>query len=180
VWCKRLGSGRIKRTCKPGQTGSLNARVMVAFYAILPAIRLINTCILQARTVENTTLPDYPGFQDFGEVVLYSPKGRGYVRVDWFTPNGMPTWGDGRLFIQGTEGQIELRKYTDVGRPHATNTLILTNGDKNELIDCNGAGLPYFARLIADVHNRSETAMPQAHAFKVMELAIKAQAKAEA
>ncbi len=130
--------------------------------------------------VENTTLPDYPGFQDFGEVVLYSPKGRGYVRVDWFTPNGMPTWGDGRLFIQGTEGQIELRKYTDVGRPHATNTLILTNGDKNELIDCNGAGLPYFARLIADVHNRSETAMPQAHAFKVMELAIKAQAKAEA
>lgn len=124
---------------------------------------------------ENTTSPAHPGFQDFGEIVLASPQGRGYVRVDWFTPDGMPTWGDGRLFIQGTEGQIELRKYTDVGRAHATNTLILTNGEKNELIACDDAGLPYFERLIEDVRQRSETAMPQAHAFTVMELAIKAQ-----
>ena len=28
----------------------------------------------------------------------------GYVRVDWFTPDGLPTWGDGRLIILGTEG----------------------------------------------------------------------------
>lgn len=129
--------------------------------------------------VENTTMPDHPEFQDFGEVVLRSPTGHGYVRVDWFTPNGMPTWGDGRLFIQGTEGQIELRKYTDIGRPHVTNSLFLVNGDKNELIDCTDAGLPYFTRLVADVQNRTETAVPQAHTFKTMELALLAQALAE-
>ena len=113
-------------------------------------------------------------------MVLRSDNGHGYVRVDWFTPNGLPTWGDGRLFIQGTEGHIELRKYTDIGRPHVTNSLFLVNGEENVLIDCNDAGLPYFPRLIADVENRSETAVSQAHTFTTMELAIRAQVQAEA
>lgn len=130
--------------------------------------------------VENTTAPQYPGFQDFGEMVLRAPEGHGYVRVDWFTPDGLPTWGDGRLFIQGTDGFIELRKYTDIGQPHRTNTLYLVNGEENARIDCDNSGLPYFDRLIADVQDRSETAMAQSHAFKVMELAITAQTKAEA
>ena len=129
---------------------------------------------------ENTTRPDLPGFQDFGEVVLRSDQGRGYIRVDWFTPDGLPTWGDGRLFIQGTEGSIELRKYTDIGRPHVTDSLFLVNSGKNELIPCADVPLPYFDRLISDVQNRTETAAPQAHTFKVMELAITAQMKAEA
>lgn len=130
--------------------------------------------------VENTTLPAEPGFQDFGEVVLRSAKGHGYVRVDWFTADGLPTWGDGRLFIQGTDGHIELRKYTDIGHPHVTDTLYLVNGEENTRIDARDAGLPYFARLIADVEDRSETAMRQSHAFKTMELAIRAQMTAEA
>lgn len=130
--------------------------------------------------VENTTRPEHPGFQDFGEMVLRSAQGHGYIRVDWFTPDGLPTWGDGRLFIQGTDGHIELRKYTDIGHPHVTNTLYLVNGEENVRIDCNDAGLPYFARLIADVQDRSETAMRQTHAFQVMELAIRAQMLAEA
>lgn len=130
--------------------------------------------------VENTTRPEHPGFQDFGEIVLRSPQGHGYIRVDWFTPDGLPTWGDGRLFIQGTEGHIELRKYTDIGHPHVTNTLYLVNGEENVRMDCNDAGLPYFKRLIADVQDRTETAMKQAHAFTVTELAIRAQMLAEA
>jgi predicted dehydrogenase len=129
--------------------------------------------------VENTTMPDHPGFQDFGEIVLRSPQGHGYVRVDWFTPNGLPTWGDGRLFIQGTEGHIELRKYTDIGRPHVTDSLFLVNGEKNELIPCGDAGLPYFPRLVADVQDRTETAVRQAQTYAATELAIRAQMKAE-
>jgi predicted dehydrogenase len=129
--------------------------------------------------VENTTMPDRPGFQDFGEMVLKSPQGHGYVRVDWFTPDGLPTWGDGRLFIQGTEGYIELRKYTEVGRSHVTNTLYLVNATENAMIACDGAGLPYFPRLVADVQDRTETAVGQGHTFTVMELAIRAQMKAE-
>ena len=130
--------------------------------------------------VENTTHPEEPGFQDFGEVVLRSPTGHGYIRVDWFTPNGLPTWGDGRLFIQGMEGHIELRKYTDIGHPHVTDTLYLVNGEENARIDAREAGLPYFARLIADAQDRTETAMGQSHAFSTMELAIRAQMRAEA
>ena len=130
--------------------------------------------------VENTTMPDRPGFQDYGEMVLRSDHGHGFIRVDWFTPDGLPTWGDGRLFIQGTEGQIELRKYTDIGRPHTTNNLFLVNGEKNELIPCDDAGLPYFPRLVADVQDRTETAVTQAHTFTATELAIRAQAMAEA
>ncbi len=130
-------------------------------------------------SVENTTMPAQPGFQDYGEMVLRSDKGHGFVRLDWFTADGLPTWGDGRLFIQGTEGFIELRKYTDIGRPHVTNTLYLVNGTRNERISCEDDPLPYFPRLIADVEDRSETAMPQAHAFLTMELAIRAQMKAE-
>lgn len=129
--------------------------------------------------VENTTLPEHPGFQDYGEITLVGDRGHGYVRLDWFTPDGLPTWGDGRLFILGTEGSIELRKYTDIGQPHRTNTLYLVNGTQNDRIDCDDAGLPYFERLIADVQDRTETAMPQAHAFQVMEIAIQAQMKAE-
>ena len=138
------------------------------------------TATVAHAAVQNTTRPDLPGFQDFGEMVLHSDRGRGYVRVDWFTADGLPTWGDGRLFIQGTAGFVELRKYTDIGRPHATNLLFLVNGTENRLIPCDDAGLPYFARLVADVQDRTETAMPQAHAFATMEIAIRAQMMAEA
>ena len=130
--------------------------------------------------VENTTRPEHPGFQDYGEATLRTPDGHGFVRVDWFTPDGLPTWGDGRLFLLGTDGTIEIRKYTDIGQPHRTDTLYLVNGTENTRIDCVGGPLPYFDRLIADLRDRTETAMPQAHPFTVMELALKAQAMAEA
>ncbi len=130
-------------------------------------------------SVGNYKNPDRPDFHDFGEFVLKSEHGHGYVRVDWYTPDALPTWGDGRLTILGTEGYIELRKYVDVGTSDKTDTLILVNGERCEKIDASDAGLPYSGRLIADVRERTETAMPQAHCFKVMELAIKAQALAE-
>jgi predicted dehydrogenase len=138
-----------------------------------------DTAEIMHAHVENTTMPDHPRFQDFGEMVLKSERGHAYVRVDWFTPDGLPTWGDGRLFIQGTEGYIELRKYTEVGRPHVTNTLYLVNATENARIEAGDAGLPYFPRLVADVHDRTETAVGQRHTFTVMELAIRAQMKAE-
>jgi predicted dehydrogenase len=129
-------------------------------------------------SVANYANPDDPGLQDFGEIALRSPQGHGYIRVDWYTPDALPTWGDGRLTILGTEGYIELRKYVDVGQ-EGTDHLILVNGTRCERIDASAAGLPYFARLIADIRDRSETAMPQAHAFTVSELALRAQAMAE-
>ena len=130
-------------------------------------------------SVANIAHPDDPCLQDFGEIALSAPEGRGYIRVDWFTPDALPTWGDGRLTILGTEGYIELRKYVDVGGQPGTDHLVLVNGDRCEMIDASDAGLPYFARIIADIRDRTETAMPQEHAFTVMRLALQAQAMAE-
>jgi len=117
-------------------------------------------------------------FDDFGEIVLRSERARGYVRVDWFTPDGLPTWGDGRLTILGTEGTIEMRKYIDIeGRP-GTDHLFLADRKGTRHIACEGLPLSYFDAFVADVKNRTETAMPQAHVFTVCRLALEAQAKA--
>ncbi|MBC6407273.1 MAG: Gfo/Idh/MocA family oxidoreductase [Rhodobacteraceae bacterium] len=128
--------------------------------------------------VGNYANPWDPGLQDFGEVALKSDQAHGYIRVDWYTPDALPNWGDGRLTILGTEGYIELRKYVDVGH-EGTDHLIFVNGDRSERMQVTDAGLPYFGRLAADIRDRTETAMSQAHSFTVCELALKAQAMAE-
>ena len=113
-------------------------------------------------------------------MVLRGDKGHGYIRVDWYTPDALPAWGDGRLVLLGTEGTIELRKYVDVGGAAGTDHLFLVNGKRCERIDASRAGLPYFSRLAADMRARTQTAMAQSHAFMVTELALAAQAMAEA
>jgi len=128
-----------------------------------------------SSTIANYANPGTPGLEDFGEIVLRSDKGHGYIRVDWYTPDGLPTWGDGRLTLLGTEGYIELRKYVDIAGRSGTDHLYLVNGDKVEHIDCASDERPYYQNLVNDVRNRTETAMSQAHCFKVMELALKAQ-----
>ncbi|WP_415401188.1 Gfo/Idh/MocA family protein [Tateyamaria sp. SN3-11] len=129
--------------------------------------------------VANHANPDDPGLQDFGEVALRSANASGYIRVDWYTPDALPNWGDGRLTLLGTDGYIELRKYVDVGGRDGTDNLVLVNGTRCETLDARGAGLPYFERLAHDIAHRTETAMTQVHCFKVMELALQAQAMAE-
>jgi len=128
--------------------------------------------------VANYANPSDPGLQDFGEIALRSDQGHGYIRVDWYTPDALPTWGDGRLTILGTEGYIELRKYVDVGHD-GTDHVILANATRCERFEASDAGLPFFGRLLNDFRDRSETAVGQAHVFKVCELSLKAQAMAE-
>lgn len=132
-----------------------------------------------SAAVDNYGNPRHPGFEDFGEILLRGRGARGYVRVDWFTPDALPTWGDGKLVILGTEGTIELRKYVDVGGRPGGDHVFLTNRTRCEWIDASRAGTPYFARLAADIRDRTETAMAQSHAFRVTELAIEAQRRAE-
>ncbi len=132
-----------------------------------------------SASVANRGNPTTPGLQDVGDMHLRTPNTTGYVRVDWFTPAGLPTWGDGRLTILGTEGYIELRKYIDIaGRP-GTDHLFLVDGKGTRHVDCTEVALPYGPQLIADVLDRTETAMSQAHCFKAMELALTAQQLAE-
>jgi predicted dehydrogenase len=128
---------------------------------------------------ENFANPAHPAFEDFGEIVLRGRGARGYVRVDWFTPDALPTWGDGRFVILGTQGTIELRKYVDVGGRPGGDHLFLSNQKRCEWIDARDAGTPYFGCLAADIRDRTQSAMPQARALRVTELAIQAQLLAD-
>ena len=131
-----------------------------------------------ASAVANYANLDCPELEDFGEVLLRSDRATGYARVDWYTPDGLPTWGDGRLTILGTEGYIEIRKYVDLAGRDGTDHLFLVTRDATQHVSCTDAPLPYYPNLVRDVLDRTETAMPQAHCFKVMELALTAQAGA--
>ena len=132
-----------------------------------------------ASQVANYTHPDYPELEDFGDVVLRGDGGTGYVRVDWFTPDGLNTWGDGRLTILGTEGYIEIRKNCDIAGRDGGNHLFLVNQKSTQYFDCSKLDLPYGKQLVADIINRTETAMTQEHCFLASQLALEAQAKAK-
>jgi predicted dehydrogenase len=131
-----------------------------------------------AATVSNFANPSDPELEDFGEILLRGDHAQGYIRVDWYTPDGLGSWGDGRLTILGTDGYLELRKYIDIAGRSGTDHLFLVDNKQTRYIDCSDAALPYAENLIADVLDRTERSMPQAHCFKVMELALKAEAMA--
>ena len=133
---------------------------------------------IATSAVGNFANPGDRQFEDFGEMILRSGNAQAYIRMDWYTPDGLANWGDGRLTLLGTEGYIELRKYVDIaGRP-GTDHLFIVDKASTRYIDCSDATLPYYANLVADVHERTERAMPQSHCFKVMEIAIEAEARA--
>ena len=125
--------------------------------------------------------PQYPELDDFGDCSITGKNGTtNYFRVDWYTPDGLRTWGDGRTLILGTKGYIEIRKYIDVAREgNGGNHVFLVNGDGEKYVDATGVtGYPFFGQLILDSLNRTETAMTQAHAFKAAELCLQALAQA--
>ncbi|MDP2781003.1 Gfo/Idh/MocA family protein [Devosia sp.] len=132
-----------------------------------------------SANVANRANPHRPGLQDVGDVSVRTPDTTGYIRVDWFTPKGLPTWGDGRLTILGTEGYIELRKYIDIAGRAGDNHLFIVNAEGPRHIDCSSVELPFGRQFLYDVRNRTETAMPQERCFNAMKLALTAQQMAE-
>lgn len=136
--------------------------------------------ITLARTANHNN-PQYPQLEDFGECALVGDNGASdYFRVDWLTPAGLSSWGDGRAMILGTDGYIELRKYLDVSRDKAGDHLFLVDHKGEHYMPLTGqVGFPFFGQLILDCLHRTENAMTQAHAFKAAELCLKAQAMAD-
>lgn len=131
--------------------------------------------------VANYNNPNYPELEDFGDAMLVGENGAaGYFRVDWFTPDGLSTWGDGRMIITGTEGYIELRKYVDVAREKKGDNVYLVNKDGEQYFNVEGkVGFPFFGEFILDCINRTENAMTQEHCFKAAELCVVAQNMAD-
>jgi len=137
------------------------------------------TADVAASQIANVNHPDHPKFQDFGDMMFHGNGGAGYVRVDWFTPDGLGVWGDGRLFILGTEGYIELRKYIDVaGRPGG-NHLFIVDKKGTRYLDCNQVVLPFGPQFVSDILNRTHTAQNQQQALLAAELVLKAQKNAK-
>lgn len=137
---------------------------------------------VQYSEVGNYANREYPELEDFGDAVLLGNNGATqHFRVDWLTPKGLSTWGDGRTFLVGTKGYIELRKYCNVGMNDGTSDHVFLVNDKGEQhFEVSGQiGYPYFGELILDCINRTENAMTQEHAFKAAELCVKAQMKAK-
>ena len=145
------------------------------FYAGCADARVVSS------KVANYHNKDYPELEDFGDATLIGDNGAtNYFRVDWLTPNGLGTWGDGRTIILGTEGYIELRKYIDVAREKSGDHLYLVNGEGEKHLSLSGqVGYPFFGELILDCLHRTEKAMTQAHALKAGELCVRAQLQAE-
>jgi predicted dehydrogenase len=132
-----------------------------------------------AAQVGNLNHPDRPGFEDFGDVLWRGDKGTGYARVDWFTADGLGTWGDGRLTVLGTEGHVEVRSNVDIGGRGVGNHLFLVDRKETRYVECKDQPLLYGQRLVDDVVDRTETAMTQEHCFLATELVLTAQKVAQ-
>jgi predicted dehydrogenase len=137
----------------------------------------------QARVVAaqtgNLAHPNHPKFEDFGDMMIAGNGGTGYVRVDWYTPDGLSTWGDGRLFVLGTDGYIELRKYVNVasnlsGGDH----LYIVDKKQARYIDCKQVALPFGPQFVNDIVERTQTAQDQQQALLAAELVLQAQKQA--
>ena len=136
------------------------------------------TARVVASQTGNFNHPQHPEFEDFGDMIAVGNGGTGYVRVDWFTPDGLDVWGDGRLFILGTDGYIELRKYTDIaGRPGA-NHLFLVDKKGVRFVDCSNVVLPFGPQFVADILHRTATAQDQDEALLAAELVLIAEKNA--
>ncbi|MCD8482435.1 MAG: Gfo/Idh/MocA family oxidoreductase [Verrucomicrobia bacterium] len=132
--------------------------------------------------VANFANPETPGLEDFGEAALTLDTGAScYCRIDWFNPRGLRTWGDGRTFILGTDGYVEVRKYIEITRePREDQVVYLVDHKGEHRIPCAGkVGFPFYGQLILDVLNRTELAMTQTHCFKAAELSMQAQLLAD-
>ena len=129
-----------------------------------------------AAQTSNFAHPQYPEFEDFGDAMLKGKNGAsGYFRCDWFTPEGLSTWGDGRLTLLGTEGYIEIRKYVDITRKEQDVVYLVNKEGEFRYPVAGKVGFPFFGELILDCLNRTENAMTQEHAFKAAELCVRAQ-----
>lgn len=173
----RIGTGRPDWFYDPEQYGGIICDIgshnfeQMLYYTGATAGEVVSS------TVANYAHRETPGLQDFGDAHVVLDNGTtGYVRVDWFTPAGLDVFGDGRTVLLGTDGYIELRKYTDITTDNGGGQVLLVNQDGQFRFDATGkTGFPFFGRLIRDCLDRTEHAMTQQHAFTAAELSIIAQ-----
>lgn len=126
----------------------------------------------------NRATPAHPAFDDVGEILLETPGATGYARVDWLTPDGLETWGDVRLFVQGTAGAIEIRKNVDLAGAPGPEHLFVVDADRTERATLADRPSTFAHALVRDLANGTEDAGTQRHCLEVTRLALEAEARA--
>jgi predicted dehydrogenase len=131
---------------------------------------------ISAARTGNLQHQDIPGFEDVGDLLIEADRGAlGYARVDWHTPDGLGLWGDGRTFLVGSDGTLELRRTIDASGRGVGGHLFVVDGAGPRYIDVPATEPPFAAQVLADVRDRTETAMSTEHALAVTELSLRAQ-----
>jgi len=128
-----------------------------------------------ASRVGNVACPDHPGAQDVGSMTLLGPGVVGEHRVDLLSPRGLPTWGDVRLVVVGTDGSIEARANVDVAGADGAEHLIVTDHEGVRRVDLSDEPITWATDLLADLADGGERLMTQAHVLTVCDLALRAQ-----
>ena len=118
------------------------------------------------------------GFEDFAEITLRSETMTGTMRVDWFTPDGLPDWGDGRLFLVGTDGTLELRKNLDIEGRTGSDHMFVANRQRTRYQACGGFSISYYRDFLDDVGDRAGRVVEAGRAFTVCRLALRCQMQA--
>jgi predicted dehydrogenase len=132
-----------------------------------------------AAQVANYHNPQHAELEDFGDVMLRSEGATGYMRVDWYTPDSLPTFGDGRFFVLGTEGYLEVRSEFDPAGRSGNEHLFLCDNKEVRYIDCKEEPeTPLGRNLLNDIRDRTQTAIAQEQVFVASELALQAQSQA--
>ncbi len=133
-----------------------------------------------ASRVGNVSCPDRPAMQDVGSLTIVADGVVGEHRVDLLSPAGLPTWGDVRLTVVGTEGTLEVRANIDVAGEPGGEHLIVIDADGIRRVDVSDDPLPWAEHLLADLDDDGERLCTQAHVLAVCDLALEAQERAEA
>ena len=131
--------------------------------------------------VGNFGTPQHPTFEDFGDAWFEGDDGTaGYVRVDWFTPDALPTWGDIRQLLVGTEGMLELRSNISLGSPDAKPALFLTTrSSPPEQVDASDVETAWAPQLVADIREGVNRLMPHNETFAALRAVLEMQKEAE-
>ena len=130
---------------------------------------------VRVAAIGNVACLEHPKMQDIGSMTLVANGVVGDHRLDYLTAKGLGTWGDVRLTIVGTEGVIEARANVDVAGVEGTEHLIVVDAEGTRRVDVSQRPVDWADQFLADLGDKGERLMSQAHVVAVCDLALRAQ-----
>lgn len=138
------------------------------------------TATVTAARVSNLRYPQYPGFDETGDILLTGENGAtGLLHISWDFPLGLGTWGDPRIIIEAEKGYVEVRKNVNIGVDKTGEHIFLVTEEGTFHDSVQGKiGSNIFHRVLNDVVHRTDTAVSAKETLTTMALCLQAQAQA--